>query len=80
MVESTPSVTFPSHPDIQNAITALPQTLPKDGLGNAKTEAHLLSYLALGFNGPKTSANYYNFVTGDVRPIAEAADNIFTAF
>ena len=41
---------------------------------------HLLSDLTPGFNGPKTSSNYYGFVTGGVFPIAEVADNIVTAF
>jgi glutamate/tyrosine decarboxylase-like PLP-dependent enzyme len=54
--------------------------LPTKGLGEEATEAHLLSDLTPAFNGPKTSANYYGFVTGGVFPIAEIADNIVTAF
>ena len=80
IVDSTSNDALPSIANIQNAIAKLPQSLPKQGLGDAATEAHILSDLTPGFNGSKTSANYYGFVTGGVIPIAEVADNIVTAF
>lgn len=80
IVERTPNDVLPSSVALAKAEASLPLSLPAAGLGEETTEAHLLSDLVPGFNGPKTSANYYGFVTGGVFPIAEVADNIVTAF
>lgn len=80
VVDSTPNDALPAPASIQKAVASLPRSIPLEGLGEAKTEAHLLSDITPGFNGPKTSSNYYGFVTGGVFPIAEIADNIVSAF
>lgn len=80
IVDSTSDDALPTLANVQSAVSKLPQALPEQGLGDAATEAHLLSDLTPGFSGSKTSANYYGFVTGGVLPIAEVADNIVTAF
>ncbi|KAG4419415.1 hypothetical protein IFR04_007466 [Cadophora malorum] len=80
VVDSTPNDALPSLSNLKKAEDSLPSSLPVSGLGEAATETHLLTDLTPGFNGPKTSSNYYGFVTGGVLPIAEVADNIVTAF
>ncbi|KAE9378091.1 PLP-dependent transferase [Stipitochalara longipes BDJ] len=80
IVDATPNAPLPSSTAIKKATEALVSSLPPTGLGEVATEAHLLEDLPAGFNGPKTSSNYYGFVTGGVFPIAEVADNIVTAF
>jgi glutamate/tyrosine decarboxylase-like PLP-dependent enzyme len=79
-VESTSHDALPAPSSLQKATASIPTSLPATGLGEEAIETHLLSDLTLGFNGPKTSSNYYGFVTGGVFPIAEVADNIVTAF
>lgn len=72
----------PSLPDptiTAAAPSKLHSTLPQKGLGDDLTLSHLLSDIVPALNGPKTSANYYGFVTGGVLPIAEVADNLVTA-
>lgn len=80
ILDATPNAPLPSPASIQEATKTIVSSLPTHGLGEEATEAHLLRDLPRGFNGPKTSSNYYGFVTGGVLPIAEAADNIVTAF
>lgn len=80
IVDATPNDALPSPAALLKANNSLLDSLPSNGLGEAATEAHLLSDIVPGFNGPKTSSNYYGFVTGGVFPIAEVADNIVTAF
>jgi glutamate/tyrosine decarboxylase-like PLP-dependent enzyme len=80
IVESSSNDALPAPSSILKAESTLPTSLPSTGLGEEATEEHLLSDVTLGFNGPKTSAHYYGFVTGGVFPIAEVADNIVTAF
>ncbi|KUJ11877.1 PLP-dependent transferase [Mollisia scopiformis] len=80
IVDATSNDALPSPAALLKATNSLPASLPAKGLGEAATEAHLLSDIIPGFNGPKTSSNYYGFVTGGVLPIAEVADNIVTAF
>jgi glutamate/tyrosine decarboxylase-like PLP-dependent enzyme len=80
IVDATPNAPLPSPASIQEATKTIVASLPTSGLGEEATEAHLLRDLPRGFNGPKTSSNYYGFVTGGVFPIAEATDNIVTAF
>ncbi|KAG4440045.1 hypothetical protein IFR05_004495 [Cadophora sp. M221] len=80
IVDSTSNEALPSLSNLEKSHNSLPSSLPVTGLGEAATETHLLKDLTPGFNGPKTSSNYYGFVTGGVCPIAEVADNIVTAF
>lgn len=80
ILDHTPNDALPSPEALLKATKSLPTSLPSKGLGEAATEAHLLSDIVPGFNGNKTSSNYYGFVTGGVFPIAEVADNIVTAF
>lgn len=80
LVDSAPNDALPSPTAILKAVSTLPVSLPTTGLGEEATETHLLTDLVPGFNGPKTSANYYGFVTGGVLPIAEFADHLVTAF
>jgi glutamate/tyrosine decarboxylase-like PLP-dependent enzyme len=80
ILDETPNDALPPLSSITKGVESLPTHLPSTGLGEEVTEAHLLSSIVPGFNGPKTSANYYGFVTGGVFPIAEVADNIVTAF
>lgn len=78
-LDATPNDALPSLEALERAASAL-ASLSQAGLGEAATEAHLLADVVPGFNGPKTSANYYGFVTGGVFPIAEFADHLVTAF
>jgi glutamate/tyrosine decarboxylase-like PLP-dependent enzyme len=80
IIDATPNNALPAPASIRKATEALAASLPSTGLGEEATETHLLRDLPGGFNGPKTSSNYYGFVTGGVSPIAEVADNIVTAF
>lgn len=80
VLDATPNDALPSLTSLHNAASALPASLPQAGWGEEATEAHLLTDLVPAFNGPKTSANYYGFVTGGVFPIAEFADHLVTAF
>jgi glutamate/tyrosine decarboxylase-like PLP-dependent enzyme len=80
LVESSSNDALPDPSSILKAESTLPVSLPSTGLGEEATEEHLLTDIVPGFNGSKTSANYYGFVTGGVFPIAEVADNIVTAF
>jgi hypothetical protein len=65
---------LPAPSQIATAAAKIYSALPERGLGDAATLGHILDDLAPGFNGSKTSSNYYGFVTGGVLPVAEAAD------
>ncbi|RDL37531.1 PLP-dependent transferase [Venustampulla echinocandica] len=80
VINETSNDALPPVSSIVAATKSLPAFFSPMGLGEEATQAHLLSDICPGFNGPKTSANYYGFVTGGVFPIAEVADNIVTAF
>ncbi|KAH6674242.1 pyridoxal phosphate-dependent transferase [Halenospora varia] len=80
VVDKTSNDALPPPSTILDASKKLKTSLPSEGLGDDATQQHLLSDICPAFNGPKTSANYYGFVTGGVFPIAEVADNIVTAF
>lgn len=54
--------------------------IPTEGLGQESTLTHLLEFASTGLNSQSLSPRYYGFVTGGTLPIAEAADNIVTAF
>ncbi|KAF7908368.1 uncharacterized protein EAF01_004123 [Botrytis porri] len=80
LLSDTSNDALPAPNAIAVATQSLATNLPAIGVGEEATAAHLLSDITPGFNGPKTSSNYYGFVTGGVLPIAEVADNIVTAF
>jgi hypothetical protein len=80
LVDQAPNDALPSQAALDRAAASLPKSLPATGLGEEVVEKHLLIDLVPGFNGPKTSANYYGFVTGGVLPVAEFADHLVTAF
>lgn len=80
LVEASSEDALPSPSLIHTGVASLSSTLPTTGLGDSATETHLLDDIVPGFNGSKTSPNYYGFVTGGVLPIAEVADNLVTAF
>lgn len=80
LVDQAPNDALPSRAALDRAAASLPASLPATGLGEEAVERHLLTDLGPGFNGPKTSANYYGFVTGGVLPVAEFADHLVTAF
>ena len=80
VVDSASESALPLPSEILKATGTLPSQLPSIGQGEEAVEKHLLSDITPGFNGPKTSANYYGFVTGGVFPIAAFADNVVTAF
>ncbi|KAI9743978.1 MAG: hypothetical protein M1818_002712 [Claussenomyces sp. TS43310] len=80
VIAASPSDASPKPADVKTAAASLPTSLPTRGRGEAEALAHLLKDLTPGFNGSKTSPNYYGFVTGGMLPIAEAADNIVTAW
>jgi len=76
---STPPA-LPSPPALALATAKIHSRLPAPGLGPSSTLDHILHDLTPGFNGSKTSPNYYGFVTGGVLPVAEAADRVVSAW
>ena len=80
LVDNAPNDALPSRAALDTAAGSLQDSLALTGLGEEAVEKHLLTDLVPAFNGPKTSANYYGFVTGGVLPIAEFADHLVTAF
>ncbi|CAE6446321.1 unnamed protein product [Rhizoctonia solani] len=66
--------------DIQNALTALPKTVPLSGLGTERSlkfvRENIMPGLATGQAGPR----YYGFVTGGVLPAAQAGDFLTTIY
>jgi hypothetical protein len=79
-LDAAPTTASPDPALVAAATASLPSSLPESGLGDEATFTHLLRDLAPGFNGSKLSANYYGFITGGVLPIAEAAENVVTAW
>ncbi|CAG8951123.1 hypothetical protein HYFRA_00006521 [Hymenoscyphus fraxineus] len=79
-LDKTTNDALPAPPAIARATESLPLSLPVSGLGEEPVRDHLIADICTGFNGPKTSGNYYGFVTGGMFPIAEVADNIVTAW
>lgn len=80
IIENTSEDVLPSPDALLAATNSIVTILPKQGLGEEAIEAHILNDLTPGFQGQKTGANYYGFVTGGVLPIAELADNVVTAY
>jgi glutamate/tyrosine decarboxylase-like PLP-dependent enzyme len=75
--------TLPSQSALATARAALPK--PADTsylrpLGPQATLLHLLDTIAPALNGQNLSGRYFGFVTGSTLPIAEAADNIVSAW
>lgn len=79
-VEAAPTTALPSATAIQNATSKVTRALSSEGKGDSYTLQHILGDVVPGFNGSSLSSNYYGFVTGGILPIAEAADNIVSAF
>ena len=77
---SHPTNALPHPTTISTAASKIHSFLPAQGLGPSATLTHILEDLRPGFNGSKTSPNYYGFVTGGVLPIAEAADHVVTTW
>ncbi|KAI0137872.1 PLP-dependent transferase [Hypoxylon sp. NC0597] len=81
----TQARTLPSPDQLATARSALPSPtnpdfLPRRGRGPAATLAHLTRDIAPGLAGHNRSGRYYGFVTGSTLPVAEAADNLVSAF
>ncbi|KAM7196474.1 Pyridoxal phosphate-dependent transferase [Rhypophila sp. PSN 637] len=54
--------------------------LPTKGLGQEATISHLHEFTSASLNAQSLSSRYFGFVTGGTLPIAEAADNIVSAW
>ncbi|KAI1344849.1 pyridoxal-dependent decarboxylase [Xylariaceae sp. FL0016] len=82
--ESPP--TLPSTRELAIARAALEDTLaafsnhPETRRGSEATLDHLLNQIVPALNGQNRSSRYWGFVTGSTLPIAEAADNIVSAY
>ncbi|KAI1418524.1 PLP-dependent transferase [Hypoxylon sp. FL1857] len=78
----TPARTLPGAVHLSTARSALPSptSLPEHGRGPAATVAHLTQDIAPALGGNNRSGRYYGFVTGGTLPVAEAADNLVSAF
>jgi hypothetical protein len=57
IVDNTTNDPLPLPSSVTKGIETLPAHLTPNGLGEEATEAHLLSDICPGFNGPKTSSN-----------------------
>ncbi|KAI1389642.1 PLP-dependent transferase [Hypoxylon trugodes] len=69
------------HPSLLSAArTSFPSILPTQGQGPTSTLTHLTRDIAPALAGHNLSGRYYGFVTGSTLPIAEAADNLVSAF
>lgn len=71
---------LPQSSRLENARSALVQTIPERGLGIEETSNHLLHDIAPGLNALSLSANYYGFVIGGITPAARVADNIVSTY
>ncbi|KAK5629138.1 hypothetical protein RRF57_004853 [Xylaria bambusicola] len=75
--------TLPDPDKLAHARASLPDTTRTDylcGRGPEATLDHLLDDIVPGLNGQNRSGRYWGFVTGSTLPIAEAADNIVSAY
>ncbi|KAI0885764.1 PLP-dependent transferase [Annulohypoxylon maeteangense] len=75
----TQARTLPLSSAIHTARTSL-NPLPTTPLGPLPTLNHLTNTIAPALPGHNRSGRYFGFVTGSTLPIAEAADNLATAF
>ena len=71
---------LPQSSGLENARSALLQTIPEHGLGIEQTSDHLLQDIAPGLNASSLSANYYGFVIGGITPAARIADAIVSTY
>ena len=71
---------LPQSSRLENARSALLQTIPEHGLGIEQTSDHLLQDIAPGLNASSLSANYYGFVIGGITPAARIADEIVSTY
>ena len=71
---------LPQSSRLENARSALLQTIPEHGLGIEQTSNHLLQDIAPGLNASSLSANYYGFVIGGSTPAARIADNLVSTY
>ncbi|KAF9881987.1 pyridoxal-dependent decarboxylase [Colletotrichum karsti] len=75
--------TLPPASALADASASLPRPSAEDylsPLGTEATLAHILDEIVPGLNGQARSGRYYGFVTGGTLPVAEAADNVVSAF
>ncbi|KAI0526675.1 pyridoxal phosphate-dependent transferase [Xylaria bambusicola] len=75
--------TLPGPDKLAHARASLPDAARTDYLSGRGPEAtldHLLDDIVPGLNGQNRSGRYWGFVTGSTLPIAEAADNIVSAY
>lgn len=66
--------------DIQNALAALPKTVPSSGLGTEEALKFIREQVAPGFALGHAGPRYFGFVTGGVLPAAEAGDFLATIY
>ncbi|KAI1380962.1 PLP-dependent transferase [Hypoxylon crocopeplum] len=84
----TRAPTLPSASALIHARSHLPSStspgsyncLLEQGLGPEATLAHLTTAIAPALAGHNRSSRYFGFVTGSTLPVAEAADNLVSAF
>lgn len=78
--------TLPSATDLSVARSLLPGPTADEeetylrGMGARATLAHLTDTVAPALEGHNRSGRYFGFVTGSTLPVAEAADNLVSAF
>lgn len=77
--------TLPTSSALSTARSSLPSLSPNSlstlaPLGPEATLQHLLTSIAPALPGHNRSGRYFGFVTGSTLPVAEAADNIASAF
>jgi glutamate/tyrosine decarboxylase-like PLP-dependent enzyme len=76
--------TLPRVSQLAAARSTLPQPGSEEaslaGCGERATLDHLLGDLAPALTGQNRTGRYYGFVTGSALPVAEAADNIVSAY
>nr|XP_036589493.1 pyridoxal-dependent decarboxylase [Colletotrichum truncatum]KAF6801498.1 pyridoxal-dependent decarboxylase [Colletotrichum truncatum] len=77
------ATTLPAASALANASASLPRPSSDNYLSPLGTEAtlsHILDDIVPALNGQARSGRYYGFVTGGTLPVAEAADNVVSAF
>lgn len=78
--------TLPSASALATARSALPAASEEEeeahlqGIGAEATLAHLTETVAPALEGHNRGGRYFGFVTGSALPVAEAADNLVSAF
>lgn len=72
--------TLPPKSAVASAISSLPITLPKDGLGTTGSIDYILNSILPGCLTAQGGPSYYGFVTGGVTPAAQLADILVGAY